>query len=216
MNIYQTVRHSVAHAAITNHLYVEHWKATLAYQKPESEFGQDAPDATLCGRGLLYQLLLSYGTQLDLRSSLCVCETGRLMLPGTDWYVSISHAAHWTAVALSKIPVGIDIEDKNCTHDWQAVTEMLLPDSMKQAIWDSEDASRQEIFLRNWVRVEASAKINKGLVLPVTEADITGEASQFETETLIGCIVTGRYPISAAVKNQCDVNKDYPGAAHVC
>lgn len=216
MNIHQTIRHPLAHAAVTNHRHVDDWRARLASQNPEIEPGQYRSESTICGRGLLYELLLAYGTEADFQSSLYVCETGRLILPGTDWYVSISHTAYWTAAAISKTPVGIDIEDRNRTNNWQVITEMMLPDSMKEVIWDSEPASRQEMFLRNWVRIEASAKINKGLVLPVAEADLTGETSPFETDNLIGCIVTGIYPISSCINHRNTANKNYPGAAYVC
>ena len=111
------------------------------------------------------------------------------MLADPDWFVSFSHAGPWSAVAVARAPVGLDIERRDRQLDWAAIADVQLPSSIRQRLGAAAREQRREQFLREWTRVEASAKLHgRGLVLPVDEADIATGCMSFITEALVGCV----------------------------
>ena len=191
---YLRVDHS--HAALTHQRHCDHWDLELRELAPHLPMPEST--ATLCSRGLLFRLLHEHAAVQHRNVVPVVCESGRVLLPGTPWYVSISHALPWTAVVIARIPVGIDIERRDRRPDWQAIAAGMLPQRLQQDLLATAPDKQCERFLEHWVRIEASAKINEGLSLPVAETDLTGIAQGFVTPELIGCLSFGRFPLSGS------------------
>ena len=188
--ILESVNHAVVFAAITHHKEADYWRSSLAVQPFQWVLEKPTVDRYICGRGLLGSLLAQQGSHRDVRAALHCSDTGRLLLIGSDWYVSISHAEPWTVAAISRQPFGVDIERKDRIVDWRSITDTQLPPSIVKRIYQAPADARRSLFLREWTRIEASAKLNKGLVLPLEETDISDNAFYFETQEVNGCIVT--------------------------
>jgi phosphopantetheinyl transferase len=75
----------------------------------------------------------------------------RLVLPNRlmphAWYYSISHTSEWISVAISPMPIGIDIECTNRSFNWQGVA--------RRKNWPVDHAY---LTLRRWTQAEAHYK----------------------------------------------------------
>ncbi len=74
----------------------------------------------------------------------------------SDTYFSISHSGNYLALAFSKHPVGIDIEDKNIRRNL-ALAKRFMNLREQKAMQFSEEP--KAFFLRKWTEKEAAYKV---------------------------------------------------------
>lgn len=181
------VHQELAEVALTHHAHADAWRKRVS----ASGLGESRglADSSICGRGLLLTLLERAG-DAAIGATLRSTASGRPMVAGGRWHVSVSHADPFTAAAVARVPVGVDIETKERRLDWAAIVEMMFPPATARRIFRAPPGRRRDAFLEQWTRAEACAKINDGLVLPLTAEDLGGRHRYFSTAELIGCVVT--------------------------
>jgi phosphopantetheinyl transferase len=194
---YKLISHDSVYIGLTHQQYTDDWQRDLADYGHSIE-ATPTSSSFICGRGLLYDLIRTYGSDADNIAILHTSDTGRLILIGSDWYVSVSHANSWTVAGISRAPFGIDIELRNREVDWKSIVEMQFSDSIANRIFSHQEHERLQAFLREWTLIEASAKINKGLALPVIDSDIAKSSDFFDTDALVGCIVTSAHKLRSS------------------
>ena len=82
-------------------------------------------------------------------------EKGKPHIEGAELYISISHSQSVAAVALSKKPVGIDIQV--ISEENKKITERFFTDDEKEKIKNAD--SKKEAFTAVWTVKEANFKL---------------------------------------------------------
>lgn len=95
------------------------------------------------------------------------------------WHLSMAHSGHYCVVAVSRNPVGIDVEclgpRLSGSQLWDSeqrvrrLAERIFGDSAAQHWWGSTSSAhqRRDIVAAAWVRLEAIAKLDgRGLEMP--------------------------------------------------
>jgi phosphopantetheinyl transferase len=83
---------------------------------------------------------------------------GHLSVPGGPW-CSVSSVGAVVAVALAAQPLGLDCEEPRHVPEALEIAESWFPDDVRHALAQAPDAdSRDAVFLRAWVRLEALGK----------------------------------------------------------
>jgi len=154
----------------------------------------------ICSRAMLRRLLRENGQSNEAAAELRRTAAGRPMLAEGSWFVSFSHADPWSIAAIALQPVGVDIERCDRRVDWESIAAMQLPPTAAERLKQTRPGKQRETFLREWTRIEASAKQSgRGVSLPVLETDFSPDCAHFVTEELIGCIAVPQLDTSKTV-----------------
>lgn len=116
------------------------------------------------------------GLQLSLRqlsNGKCVCENG---------YVSISHSGNYVAVALSNMPVGIDLQRK-VKVNFDAIAKKYFTASEHQTL---HSVNCEKTFFEIWCKKEALWKSLEIQPSTITTVDTTNATFTQETLNLDG------------------------------
>lgn len=92
--------------------------------------------------------------------------SGAPRLADNPWgiHFNLSHSRDWVLVALSRLPVGVDIECSETEVDWHAIAGVCFHPSEQQYLACLEGDARREAFFDIWTRKEAYLKgIGTGL-----------------------------------------------------
>jgi len=115
----------------------------------------------IAGRWLARQCLAAHagGRWQDYALSAPEDDAPRLLAaPVPDpWYFSLSHSGDWLACAVSRRPVGVDVERSDRTRDFQALNEWMHEPAALQAA-PADPAERQAWFYAQWTLKEAWLK----------------------------------------------------------
>jgi 4'-phosphopantetheinyl transferase len=80
------------------------------------------------------------------------------------WHFSVSHSEDRIAVALSRAPIGIDIERIAAGQDWRAIASICFHPSEQKLLQVGDGSTARETFFEIWTRKEAYLKaIGTGL-----------------------------------------------------
>lgn len=143
-------------------------------------------------RLLEYALYRSFGKKID-NLELHRAESGRWICP--DLYLSISHTDGAVAIALSRTPVGIDIE---CTGEKKAerYAERILSKREYSEYLSSAESERSACFTEIWCKKESIFKMKDD---PKVTVDMIDTHS---SPTLVRHIRIGERDITLAVASE--------------
>ena len=103
-------------------------------------------------------------------------ENGKPIIKSPEGYhISVSHSGTLTALVISDLPIGIDIERVR-EFDFSRLKERFLSEKEREAVLSKED------FFKIWVKKEAEAKIEGGGVFAMREKDATATFSSISEE----------------------------------
>lgn len=122
---------------------------------PESKAGE-----FLVARGWLRLLLACYVAETEPRSiRLGIAENGKpYLLDFPAVHFNLSHSAEFAVIAVSRQPVGVDIEKLRALPDWRELAEGLLTNIAIEKIAELPAAERGTEFLRQFTAREAYLK----------------------------------------------------------
>ncbi len=110
---------------------------------------------TITSRNLA-RLLLSSITKKPFKTWRFIVNTNQARMATTDdistYHVSFSHSPNWLAVAVSELPIGIDIEETKKSRPWQNMIDFLDLPCPNLKIENEID------FLKYWTHSEALFK----------------------------------------------------------
>jgi phosphopantetheinyl transferase len=89
-----------------------------------------------------------------------------------DFHFNVSHSRGIAVLAVSDMPVGIDIEKIRELHDIEAVIELSCTDEESRVLAGLDTDAKNRLFFELWTRKEACVK--------VLGADILPSAGQFQ------------------------------------
>lgn len=116
----------------------------------------DARQQFLAARGLARELLCRYDPeqhdwQLAPSGPPAVAER-------PDWQLSLSHSGDWVAAALSRQPIGIDLEDRRRPRRYTAIARHYFHPEEADALIAAPAAQQAQRFLLSWTAREAYLK----------------------------------------------------------
>lgn len=124
---------------------------------------------------------------LDRRCGRCGQPHGKPSTNGVEF--SVSHGGGFVLVALSRVPVGIDIEEIAHGADVEDLLDIALTDAERRWIRSQPAELHARGFTSLWVRKEAVLKATGyGLTHPPSSLDVVGDATR---RTRV-CVVAGR------------------------
>jgi len=92
------------------------------------------------------------------------------IVPGGAIEFNLTHSGAIVAIALARIPVGVDVELIRDMPDRAAIVERFFHPAESAALASSAPEAAQTAFFRTWTRKEAVAKaVGLGLSLPLDE-----------------------------------------------
>ncbi len=111
-------------------------------------------------RAWLRTLLAFYVAETEPQAiRLGLAENGKPYLPDFPAvHFNLSHSGEFAAIAISRQPVGVDIEKLRPLPDWRELAEGLLPNITIEQIGSLEQAERAAAFLRHFTAREAYLK----------------------------------------------------------
>lgn len=112
-----------------------------------------------------------------------------------DFYFSLSHTDGALCVAVSDMPVGVDIEMKRCVRP--SLKDKILTEREKKKMDDLSECEREEFLLEAWVKKESIFKMGGGEALLPTRIDTIDSAVKVQTVDILG----REYLISVASEN---------------
>ena len=128
-----------------------------------------------CAAGLLLHSVLGVREETDLRYG----EYGKPELAHGDVHFSLSHAGHYAALAVSDMPVGVDIEP--------IAKPQILPRKVlsgEEMDWLKINSSAEDFCLL-WTRLESALKAEGcGLALEKRDFSLLENANPWYWETL--------------------------------
>ena len=83
---------------------------------------------------------------------------GKPMPVGDMPCFNVSHSGDWAVLAVSDMPVGVDIEKVGRIH-WAAARKILSPAHLAE-LENADEAIQPEIFAKYWTRLEAGLKLS--------------------------------------------------------
>lgn len=112
--------------------------------------------------------------RLDRRCPSCGGPHGPVRVPGGGAEVSVSHGGDWVVVAVSDVPLGVDVEPVDAGVDTAAIVDQVLAPEERAALDRLDDGARVEAFFRCWTRKEAVLKsTRRGLLDPMTDVVVS-------------------------------------------
>ena len=118
-------------------------------------------------RLLEYALYRSFGKRAE-EAGIYRSESGKWLCP--DLYLSISHTDGAVAVALSRTPVGVDIE-RPCAHSAEKYASKILTPEEYALYLDAPKEKRTAIFTEYWCKKESIFKMKDDPTLTVGKID---------------------------------------------
>jgi len=86
-------------------------------------------------------------------------STGQPTLPGTPWATSLSHSAHWVALAVGQVAaLGVDIEQSPSPRPLVDMVSTICAPPEALALRHLEGAAHAQALLQLWTRKEALLK----------------------------------------------------------
>ena len=100
---------------------------------------------------------------------------GKPYLEGSNIFFNVSHTEGKFAIAITNLgSVGIDIELKNRSFDYQKLSHLIFSHNEKVLFETIESTRKNEAFLNCWTRKEAIFKaIGSGLSSPLHQLELT-------------------------------------------
>lgn len=126
-------------------------------------------------------------------------QSPRLISKEGDYFCSISHTSTFVGVALSTVNVGIDLEVLDPTRPYEAISERMFGDIMKE----TPPNDRVLTFYQNWGIHEAATKmrakvlVEQNSVYAINDLGIKTEACfhTLEKDTLLTVMTDGKTQI---------------------
>lgn len=101
-------------------------------------------------------------------------EMGKPYFPGNPFYFNVSHSGEYLALAISKEPVGIDLQKI------KAVKEGMYPKVVRPSEEALIGAERERDFIRLWTLKESFVKAEgKGLRIPMRDYHFVKEKEDY-------------------------------------
>ncbi len=90
---------------------------------------------------------------------LALAANGKPFVSGSGGFCfNISHSGTWVAAAVSRQPVGIDIEDIEREGNWRGIAKRYFAEAETGFIERLAEPERRRAFIRHWVCKEAALK----------------------------------------------------------
>lgn len=106
---------------------------------------------------------------------------GKPYVPGEDIEFSVSRSAGVEVVAVSRAPVGVDIERIAPLPDLEALAAYALADAEARHLAGLDAAEQPDFFYRCWTRKEACLKaMGTGLHIEPRTIDTTGDGWRWQ------------------------------------
>ncbi len=86
---------------------------------------------------------------------------------GINLYISLSHSKQFLACALSKTPVGIDIDEPRPIPNLSKIAKRVFTPSQQAELAEAKEQDREALFLRCWSQKEAIFKACTGAETPI-------------------------------------------------
>jgi 4'-phosphopantetheinyl transferase len=124
-------------------------------------------------RGELRHLLSRYTHQVPHEITFTKGTHGKLALTGREVEFSVSHSEEWVAVAVTRSPIGIDIEVNRPLVQLQQVARDHFSPHEQAQLFALADEEQQAAFYRMWTCKEAIIKADgRGIQIPLDGFDV--------------------------------------------
>ncbi len=154
-------------------------------------FSDEGERRASIGAGLLLQYMIKAYCHED--TVVHYLQDGKPILVGNDgMHVSLSHSGGFCACALSKAPVGIDVQE-HC-GSFPLIVKRIFTDEERQYLESIPETDKDEQFYRLWCRKEAQLKATGAIDLRRTNALEEREGWVFYDFTLYNasCSIYGK------------------------
>lgn len=165
---------------------------------PETK--QDPPiSGHQAASGLLFYALQKYFGIHITDKDLSLGEHGKPYLtdyPNVEF--NVSHSGDYAVLALSGVPVGIDIQEKKVMEIDKLGKKIFTPTDYRKFLASSD---RQELFFREWVRKESYVKMTgEGLIHTISEIDPCGWSRFIYIDNHYYCMICAETPLSLRIE----------------